>query len=206
MLSTGALLEKTREEKGLTIDDVAGQLFLTSEQIRDIEAERWDDFYAPIYLEGAIRAYALVLGLDPNRVVAYLRRDYTRRKPIGILTTAGVTKRHAITISVRGLIVGLMVVVFLLYVGRQVYELQRPPYVEIIHPKAIRFRNVEKILVSGRTEKEAFVTVAGASALTDREGNFSSEVRVAKGANKIEIEVTAASGKKTKVTKEVVVD
>lgn len=65
----GAYLRKRREEKGLTLQDVAER---TKIQLRYLEAIEAGDFHSlpgPAYVRGFLRLYAIAVGMDPERVV-----------------------------------------------------------------------------------------------------------------------------------------
>src|SRR5690606_41871968 len=59
-----------REEKGWSVNEVAGRLRMQVRQIEAIEAGRWDDLPGPAFVRAAIRSYARLLGRDPAPLLA----------------------------------------------------------------------------------------------------------------------------------------
>lgn len=67
----GAYLRREREERGISIADVAGATRVRALYIQRIEAEKFDDLPAVPICRGFIRAYASYLHLDAEKVVRY---------------------------------------------------------------------------------------------------------------------------------------
>ena len=66
----GAMLSEARQSKGLTIQDVADKLKLTTRQIEALEAEDVQRLPAPTFVRGWIRNYARLVELPVERLPA----------------------------------------------------------------------------------------------------------------------------------------
>lgn len=66
----GALLKRTREEKGLTLEEVSTQLKLTHSVLNNIENDDYKDDLAITFYRGYLKNYAELLGLNGTDVVA----------------------------------------------------------------------------------------------------------------------------------------
>ena len=64
------LLAKARRAKGLSQEDVADELYLTSTLIRQIDEGQFERLAKPAYVRGYLRAYAKLVDLSPDDVVA----------------------------------------------------------------------------------------------------------------------------------------
>jgi cytoskeletal protein RodZ len=64
--SVGAALAAAREQRGLSVADVAERTRIRSTLIRDIEADRFDRCGGMVYARGHLRNIAQVVGLDPG--------------------------------------------------------------------------------------------------------------------------------------------
>ena len=64
----GVELKAARERMGVRPADVAASLHLEESVVRAIEAGRQDELPARVYVRGYVRAYANLLGLDPDRL------------------------------------------------------------------------------------------------------------------------------------------
>jgi len=59
----GARLRAAREAAGLSVEDVALQLRMTTRVVRSLEAEDWSRLGAPVFVRGQVRSYSRFLGL-----------------------------------------------------------------------------------------------------------------------------------------------
>ena len=66
----GHILRQVREEKGLSQQEVARELHLTSRVINGLEIDDFSHVNSPIFARGYIRSYARHLGLDADELVA----------------------------------------------------------------------------------------------------------------------------------------
>jgi cytoskeleton protein RodZ len=67
--SPGNLLRTTREKKGLTIEDVAKHLHLTTRQVKALEENDHSLWPSLTYVPGYLRNYAHLLGIDDKEVL-----------------------------------------------------------------------------------------------------------------------------------------
>ena len=66
----GHILRQVREQKGLSQQEVARELHLTSRVINGLEIDDFSHVNSPIFARGYIRSYARHLGLDADELVA----------------------------------------------------------------------------------------------------------------------------------------
>lgn len=72
---TGAALKAYRVAKGVSLRDIANQSKIGVRFLEYIEADRFRDLPAPVYIRGFLREYARGCGLDPARITdSYLSR------------------------------------------------------------------------------------------------------------------------------------
>lgn len=69
-MSLGERFRAAREQRGLTLSDVAEHLRIRSVYLAAIEEQNWKAIGAPVYIRGFLRTYARYLGLDPEEAVA----------------------------------------------------------------------------------------------------------------------------------------
>lgn len=75
----GLLLRAAREQRGLSIADVAKKTRIADRWIIAIEEARLDELPAPVFAIGYIRSYARTVGLDPAEVVEHFRSHAPQR-------------------------------------------------------------------------------------------------------------------------------
>lgn len=66
----GRQLRRTREQLGLSLDDIASELRLSGHQIQALEADDWDQLPGATYARGYLRSYGRLLGLDVDQLLA----------------------------------------------------------------------------------------------------------------------------------------
>ena len=79
--SPGAYLRQTREAQGLTLGEVAGALKFSTRQIEALERDDYDQLKGKTFLRGFIRAYARMLKVQPENVLALLDVQETAALP-----------------------------------------------------------------------------------------------------------------------------
>lgn len=65
----GDLLKKTREEKNLSLDDVARETKIQKRYIIDLETEEFEDMPGKVYERGFLRTYICLLELEEDKVL-----------------------------------------------------------------------------------------------------------------------------------------
>lgn len=76
---SGSLLARARKQQNKSIEQIAEELNLSVSQIRTIELDQTDGLPEPTYVRGYIRAYAKLLGLEPEVVLQnYLNEDWQK--------------------------------------------------------------------------------------------------------------------------------
>ena len=65
----GDLLKNTRENKGLTLDDLAQETKIQKRYLIDLEQEEFDDLPGKVYERGFLKTYANALGLGEKEVL-----------------------------------------------------------------------------------------------------------------------------------------
>jgi len=71
--SIGGRLRRAREERGLSLDDIANQTRIPIRHLNHIEQEEWDSLPGITYCVGFVRAYANMVGLDGAELSRELR-------------------------------------------------------------------------------------------------------------------------------------
>ena len=73
--TAGQRLRAAREEKGLSLEDVAAQTRIPQRHLESIEAAEWDNLPAATYTIGFAKSYASAVGLDRTEIGDQLREE-----------------------------------------------------------------------------------------------------------------------------------
>ncbi|MBA3512258.1 helix-turn-helix domain-containing protein [Sphingomonas sp.] len=80
--SAGQRLRAAREEKGLTLEDVAAQTRIPRRHLESLENSDWERLPAPTYTTGFAKSYASAVGLDRVEIAEQLRVEMGGVRPI----------------------------------------------------------------------------------------------------------------------------
>jgi len=78
MAAVSQQLQMAREEKKLTVHQVAEVTKIRTDHIRALEEGNFDVFSAPVYIKGFVRTYATLLKLDVPKIMAGLEEELGR--------------------------------------------------------------------------------------------------------------------------------
>src|SRR4030095_3858457 len=80
--TVGERLRAAREEKGLSLEDIAAQTRIPQRHLESIEASEWDKLPAPPYTTGFAKSYASAVGLDRTEIGEQLKVELGGQRPI----------------------------------------------------------------------------------------------------------------------------
>lgn len=111
--SAGERLRAAREEKGLSLEDVAAQTRIPRRHLESIEAADWDKLPAPTYTIGFARSYATAIGLDRTEIADQLRGEMGGQRPTPTTSEVFEPADPARTMP-KGLVLGAIAAVIIL--------------------------------------------------------------------------------------------
>lgn len=74
-LTCGEQLKDAREQRGLSLTDVAQRLKYAARQVQALEEGRFEALPGLTFQRGFVRGYARLVGIDPNNLVLLLERE-----------------------------------------------------------------------------------------------------------------------------------
>ena len=110
--SVGERLRAAREEKGLSLEDIAAQTRIPRRHLEAIEGADWDRLPAPTYTIGFARSYASVVGLDRADIADQLRGEMGGSR--ATTTTEVFEPADPARTMPKGLVIGAIFAVILL--------------------------------------------------------------------------------------------
>jgi cytoskeletal protein RodZ len=73
--TVGEKLRAAREQRGLSLEDIAAQTRIPQRHLEAIETAQWDRLPAPTYTVGFAKSYASAIGLDRSEIGEQLREE-----------------------------------------------------------------------------------------------------------------------------------
>lgn len=206
MYTVGDLLHRARKEQNFTIEQVEKFTRIRSKYLQAIENNTWTIFPSKVYISGLIRSYSKFLGINPDKAIAYFRRDYEKRDDVKFRKR--LPSLHFLP-ETKKIFIGIIIIIVLFFVAYFGYQLNlyfAPPQIVIVSPDKTIFRNTEKIRIIGETANDATVTILGDSYFPNEDGRFIYEFPLKKGKNSLVIEVIGANGRKSSLTQEYILE
>jgi cytoskeleton protein RodZ len=97
-LGLGDRLRSARKARALSLEQVAESLHLDESIVLALEDERYDAFGAPVYIRGHLRAYARLVGLPVDSLLAaYAKADPNHERISPVITRD--TTNHSVSIN-----------------------------------------------------------------------------------------------------------
>lgn len=202
MESFGQTLKSKRSQQNISLEQASKALLIKKEHLEALENQNWLGLPEKPFVAGFIKNYCEYLGLDTNYLLALYRREFDEAKypkqksPLIGKAGLGLTpnKVSAITFT-------LAIFIFIFYLGNQYLSILSAPSLEITSPQDESTSSTAAIVLTGKTEKDAQVSVNGEFTAVDSEGNFSYQIKLTEGKNIIEVNATKRLSPKAKVTR-----
>jgi len=201
MLSVGSILKKEREKKGLLLIDIEKQIKVREKYLKAIEEEDWNFFSSKIYITGILKNYSRVLNLDHKKILAFFRRDYAKKEEVKFKRKVS---SNSLTSETRKFLKFGLIILTLFFISYFIYQLKiyfSPPSFTLLTPKVKNFTIEKNIEITGKTDKDTMITIAGERIYQNKNGIFTYKFSLNEGENKITINLIGANGKKTMVEK-----
>jgi cytoskeleton protein RodZ len=100
-VSVGEELSRARQDRRLTVDDVAADTMIRATLIHAIEADNFDPCGGSVYARGHIRSIARVVGIDPKPLLAEFDSTHEGAAPAALTLAAAPTDHEAVARSER---------------------------------------------------------------------------------------------------------
>ncbi|HVZ58557.1 MAG TPA: helix-turn-helix domain-containing protein [Patescibacteria group bacterium] len=207
MIRIGQKLKETRLAKGLSLEDVARATRIKTTFLTAIEKGEYHKLPSSSYALGFVQNYAEFLGLPKRETLALFRRDFDEEKTYKVLPSGFVQDerldRKRFKIQQAFLIV---IVVLILLGGFLIYQYRAAfmsPPLTVISPKENSIISATDVLISGRTDPNATLTINGEPVAVNDDGSFSKTITLFPGKTAIAVRAINTFGKEAQVTRDI---
>ena len=210
MRTVGQVLKEAREAKLYTLDEVEKSTKIRKEMLRALEEDNFAKLPPITFIQGFVKNYGKFLGIDSEKLLAILRRDYEASKhPPQVLESFSkpLTKKRIFITPSRliGVVIAVIVISFFAYLWFEYRSFVGAPELQVNSPSQGQTVEVTSISVEGKTDPEAKVKVNNQDIGVDKTGNFKEEIKLSSSANTVEITATSKFGQTAKVDRTVFV-
>ena len=198
----GELLVAERVKRNLSVEDLAASSKVSAKYLHALEANQFHLLPAASFVKGFIKHLASIYTLDPQPLIATLRRDF-KESATGQLVPRDfirpVLKKNSLWTPLSTTLVFLATIFLTLisYVVFQWYSFQKPPVLEVSAPQ----ENQEvgpTFKVQGKTVSDAIVSVNTQPVSLYPDGRFEAEILLPRaGMQLVTIEAVDRRGKKS---------
>lgn len=209
MIHIGQRLREERQNRGLTLEDIAKATKIRHSFLLAIERGEYKKLPSSAYAQGFVQNYAEYLGMSKKEVLALFRREFDEEKiykvlPQGFAKASDMPRfsfriHHA---SVVVLFLLIFLIGFILFQYR--YALINPP-LSVDTPKDGLVTTGKDIQVKGRTDENAVIMVNGEAVSVLDDGTFTKTLSLFPGDTVVEITAKHRFGKESKIARRVTV-
>ncbi len=202
------ILKEERIKKGLTVDDVVASTKIRKNFILAIEEGKLGSLPSESYALGFVKNYASFLGISEPRASALFRREYDSAKMENtpkFRKAISQSKDRFNLKSPKALLVLGVIVIILAYVAYQFSFLVIGPKLEIVSPENQSVVTENIVVVSGKTDPTANISVNGENVYVDLSGDFKKTLYLETSQEQIEVIAKNRYGKETKKKLEILV-
>lgn len=208
MRTVGQVLKETREAKLYTLDEVEKHTKIRKELLKALENNDYSKLPPLTFIQGFVKNYGKFLGLESDKLMAVLRRDFEASKhPPSVLESFSkpLTKKRIFITPSRliGAVVAVIVISFFAYLWFEYRSFVGSPVLEVNSPAPGQTVEVTSISVEGATDPDAKVTINDQEVGLSPEGKFKEEVKLSSSVNTITIVSTSKFGQETKIERTV---
>ncbi len=182
----GEKLRQARSNKHLTLSEIAAKTGIRAEYLLALENENYSALPSGLYSKQYFKEYAVFLGLDPEEIIKKYKL-FSSDNQLAVFNQKILTSKNFLVFPkiARNLLLILIILACFFYLGFYLLKSQEAPSLVIDYPTENLATAESQIIISGKTDKEAELTINGELVLTNEQGNFSLEINLKKGLNEI---------------------
>ena len=204
-------LRSRRQAKNFKLKEAAKKLNISEKYLNNLEKGEYGQLPHGVYGKNFLREYALFLGLDYGR----LAKDYEaeisvlepkRRKEI--FSKQIIKRRYFLALPkiLKNIIIFLVIVICFIYLGYRINKIISSPLLLVNNPGLDIITDQTSILVTGKTETEANLTINGESVLSDKNGDFFQLINLKNGLNLITVTARKKYSRRHTIIRQILVN
>lgn len=191
-LTLGEKLRKLRNDFRMSLQDVSKSTRIQVKYLEFLENGEYSKLPADVYVRGFLRSYARYLNVDEQALVKLYERECNIRENLGQETAkkpnAYVSAPASIVITSRSIVITLIALLVggsFLYLYREFKSFAAEPLLVVLTPENGAVVDASEIVVSGKTDKGAELTINGQGVYVGDDGSFSDKLVLQPGVNAI---------------------
>ena len=226
LLTLGEQLRKVRKEQDISLEQASKITKIQIKYLNYLENGQYEKLPADVYVKSFLKSYASFLKMDSENAIAFYKKEkkigekleraffkkskaVSENSPDSSRTKFGTSfyKIPFFAITPKVLIFGLSIIIIAaisIYFFYQISFLTEPPKLIIETPAEDLIIKEEKILIKGKTQVNAEVSINGGGVWLDENGAFNQELLLQEGINVIKIIAVNKFGRKNEITRKII--
>lgn len=205
----GSYFKKVREQKSLSVKDVAERLHVHQRSIRAFEENKLNEFLAHVYARGFFENYGKLLELPIKDFLPYFEElwnaSWNREESVQKTPTYS---RSSFITPQRVLV--LLAIIAMLGIGAYIlwhaFSTARAPSLTLREPSENMITQEYRFTVRGSADPRFELTLNQLPVYIDKDGSFEKTILLQKGLNVISIQAKNSLGKTTTIERHIIVE
>jgi transcriptional regulator with XRE-family HTH domain len=195
-------IKMAREDKGLSLEDVAKKIGVGLNHLQDIEAGRFDKLPGGVYKKTFIKKYSSFLGLKNVDQISQSVNDKT-----DVFTRKSINKTSFLVFPklFRNILAIMAVLTLFLYIGLYLRNSLSMPEIEIFEPVDNLITEKNLVTVSGKADAKTTIEINDHPVLKNENGDFKEIIELKQGLNVISISAQNKYSQKRVIKKQILV-
>lgn len=189
----GERLKKTREEAGITLEEVAAATQIKKEYLKAIEESNYFLLPGTVYVKNFLKKYATFLAVSPQVVLDLYGKEEKIIEPIRekrhLKEIRGKTMPKSVITpkGIRNVVIVMLIIALLVYVGLEIKRITSAPELVISSPPNNFVTKEKSVEIVGQSEPESTITINSQEVFIDPNGQFKTTLELQEGVNTIKI-------------------
>lgn len=203
-LTLGEKLKKIRDERRLSLSEISKHTRIQVKYLEYLEEGEYAKLPADVYVKGFLRSYALYLGMSEQSLIKQYEREKGIQKNIKKIDSEQPKKKpesySSFVITPKIIVVSSIALIIFsafFYLYKQVNSFVSTPRLVIMKPIDGATVDGKVAHVTGIAEKDAIVTINDQPVLVNEKGEFSEDIGLQGGLNKITVKAKNRFEKET---------
>jgi|GEM_PF-4571199 len=197
MTSVGEILKQKREKLGLSTKQIAEKIRIQEKYLIALEENDDQAFDSKVIARGFLIKYCEYLNIDSEKLLPFWRRDFnisTKKQK----TSSNFFSKLKITPLVFSILVFAVIILSFVSFGLIQYaKFKKPPSIELDSPVESKVYTNSQVVVKGKTTEGSKLFMNNTELSLDSEGNFSENLNVSPGLNKLIFRSISPLGRET---------
>ena len=198
MRKVGEILRTKREEQGKSLQEISEETKVRVEYLDHIEQGEYNKLPDKVYVRGFISTYAAALGLQPDQILPFYRRELQEDDGRDAKELPKHVEKRSIHITPNQVFLSVLAVVVIAFIAFLYIQFQQyagVPVLIVDFPPKDTQTSLETVEISGKTDSDVRVTVNGQDASVLDDGSFRISYDLRSGVNRIRIVAKNLLGK-----------